>query len=157
IEMASANTRLLFGGLIAIVLLLFFVAAVVFAIVVATCASTSGCTSPAVADFNSGWALAITTVGGLVSALVISELALTPPGKPPGARLLNKEASPRAAKNVGIVALLYLGAWVVTGIAAFVFGSLLYPGKVQQLTDLGLAWLGLAVSAAYSYLQIQPS
>jgi hypothetical protein len=38
----------------------------------------------------------MTTVGSLVSALVIAELAITEPGKAPVARALDSAASPRA-------------------------------------------------------------
>jgi hypothetical protein len=54
------------------------------------------------------------------------------------------------------IAWAYVLVWVVVGLVAFVVGTLNHPGQVQPLTDLGQAWLGLAVAAAYSYFGVKP-
>jgi hypothetical protein len=100
---------------------------------------------------------ALTLIGGLVSALVIAELAVTKPGETPVARTLDVEKmSARATTTVRIVTAVYLGVWTVAGLMAFFFGSMLYPKVLQPLSDLGQSWLGLAVAAAYAYLGTKP-
>jgi len=53
--------------------------------------------------------------------------------------------------------MIYLVVWVIAGVAAYVVGTMWYPGKLQPLTDLGQSWFGLAVAAAYSYFGISPA
>ncbi len=141
--------RALFGTLIAVILLGLYAAAVVFAISVARCLATTGCSSLTAESFTTGFTLVLSTVGGLVSALVIAELAITEPGKAP--------ASPRMTSAFTVITAGYLLIWLAAGLAAFVAGTLLYPGKLQPLTDLGQAWLGLGVAAGYSYFGIKPA
>jgi len=142
--------KLLFGGLIAVILLGLYVFAVVYAIMVVLGISAG--------PFTDGFAATMTTVGGLVSALVIAELAVTKPGEAPVARALapagGDPASPTAMNVLTGVTGVYLLVWVIIGLAAYVVGAMLHPGKLQHLTDLGQAWLGLAVASAYAYFGI---
>jgi hypothetical protein len=97
-------------------------------------------------------------IGGLVSALVIAELAVTEPGSTPVARALVSVSAtrPTLAQAGSIVIVLYLVVWVATGLAAYVVGTMWWPQALQPLTDLGQGWLGLAVAAAYAYFGISP-
>jgi hypothetical protein len=148
----------LFGGLIAVILLGLYEYAVYEAVRVVMCLGTSGCTTYNADDFTLGFSHAMSLVGGLVSALVIAELAVTKPGEAPVARSISNlhATSPRLSSTLSVVTVLYLLVWVVTGLAAYVIGTMLYPGKLQPLTDLGESWFGLAVAAAYSYFGISP-
>lgn len=149
--------RLLLGGLIAIILLGLYEYAVYEAIKVVMCLGTAGCTAYTAEDFTSGYSHALNGIGGLVSALVVTELALTEPGKAPAARTIGGDnASPLLSWTVTIVAVLYCLVWVVAGLAAYVIGTMWYPGKLQPLTDMGLSWLGIAIAAAYAYLGVSP-
>ena len=94
------------------------------------------------------------TVGGLVSALVIAELAITKPGESPAARVLNTNPSQKAMTILKITTIAYLSVWTLFGLLAFIIGYLQHPGVLQPLTDLGQSWLGLAVAAAYAYLGV---
>ncbi len=146
--------RQLFGGLIAVLLLGLYVYTVYEAIVVARCLGTSGCAEYTSDTFTLGYSHAMSLVGGLVSALVIAALAVSKPGEAVGARAIGVlESHPKVSSTV---TGLYLLVWVIAGAAAYVFGTMLYPGKLQSLTDLGQSWLGLAVAAAYSYFGISP-
>jgi hypothetical protein len=149
--------RAFFGAMIALILLGLYAAAVGFAISVARCLATPGCSSLTAESFTTGFALVLSTVGGLVSALVIAELAITAPGKVPAARLLPVSPSARASSALTVITTGYLLIWAAAGLAAFVTGTLLYPGRLQPLTDLGQAWLGLGVAAGYSYFGIKPA
>ena len=141
--------KLIFGGAIALVLLGLYIYSVVFAVMLAE--------SPEGGTLNSGMLLALTTIGGLVSALVIAQLAVTKPGEAPVVRTLTtaQQGSAATVTIVTWVAWAYVAAWIVLGVIAFVVGAMMYPGKVQSLTDLGQSWLGLAVPAAYAYFGLK--
>lgn len=147
--------RATFGAIIAIILLGLYAYSVIFAIQVAQCVGTKGCTTYTAASFGDGFTQVLTLVGGLVSALVIAELAITKPGKPPGAHLL-PNATPNQLSLLAGMSILYIAAWILLGLAAFFFGVVQYPKALQSLTDMGSAWLGLAVAAGYSYFGISP-
>jgi hypothetical protein len=98
------------------------------------------------------------TVGGLVSALVIAQLAVTEPGGVTAAG--STVTSGRLAKLVDTALPFaragYVLVWILVGCAAFVVGELWYPGKVPALTTFAQAWLGLAVAAGYDYFGLDP-
>jgi hypothetical protein len=149
--------KLLFGGFIAVMLLILYVYAIYEALMVVMCVSTSGCTRFAAENFTPGFSHAMSLIGGLVSALVITELAVTKPGEAPIARAIGgATAAPTLSWALTIVTAIYPVVWAFAGLAAYVVGTMWYPGKLQPLTDLGQSWLGLAVAAAYSYFGISP-
>ncbi len=150
------STRLFFGGFIVFILLGLYVYAVWMAISVVYCVSQTGCTTYTAASFTDGMVSSLTLIGGLVSALVIAELAITPPGEQPLARTLAPDTGQRTANAVRALTWVYLGVWALTGLAAFVVGSMQYPEVLQPLTDLGQSWLGLAIAAGYAYFGISP-
>ncbi|MEN6586790.1 MAG: hypothetical protein ABFE02_12190, partial [Sulfuricella sp.] len=88
--------KAIFGGVIAIVLLGIYVHLLRVAYLIVDCVSTTGCTTSSAADFNDVMAQSLNVIAGLVSALVIAELAITEPGKTPVARVLADDASPMA-------------------------------------------------------------
>jgi hypothetical protein len=100
-------------------------------------------------------AQALSLIGGLVSALVIAELAIAKPGEAPARRALPNDAANWAVRTVSIVSTFYVLAWIGAGLTAFMVG-LYHPKEVPPLTTLGQAWLGLAVSAAYAYFGLKP-
>jgi hypothetical protein len=140
--------QLLFGGLISVLLLGVYVHLVRVAVKVVLSEYPP-------AYFNDGMAQALAIIGGLVSALVIAELAVAKPGEAPARRALAKDASTLAVNTVSIVATFYVLVWIGAGLTAFLVG-LYHPKEVPQLTTLGQAWLGLAVSAAYAYFGLKP-
>jgi hypothetical protein len=125
---------------------------------VVMCISTPGCTRYTAASFTQGFSHAMSLIGGLVAALVIAELAITKPGEAPVARAVcGANAGPTLSWTLTIVTAICLLVWVIAGLAAYVVGTMWYPGTLQPLTDLGLSWLGLAVAAAYWYYGISPA
>jgi hypothetical protein len=155
--MKDINLKAVFGGVIAVILLGLYIYAVWAGIGVVNCASTNGCTELKVSDFTDGFGLALSTIGGLVSALVIAELAITKPGEPPGARALAPNPSDTARSVLTVVSAIYVIAWLGTGLLAFVIGVMQHPNVLVPLTDLGKAWLGLAVAAGYAYFGLNPN
>ena len=117
----------------------------------------------------------LTVVGGLVSALIVAVLAVTPPNGSPASIFVDE--SSRFREAVTIVTWAYVSVWLVCG------GVLLYfwmtPGNAAKLVDAVAAipkppdaiaaapsktldaaatsWLGLAVAAAYAYLGLKKS
>lgn len=141
------NFRFVFGGIIAIVLLLLY-------------AFTNGLLINNVINasrevVNDGVIFVHTTVGGLISALVIAELAITKPGDAPGSRVLDQHTTERFRANVARVTAIYLIVWLILGLSALVVGVMLYPDVSDTLSDTGTTWLGLAVAAGYSYFGIR--
>ena len=86
--------KAIFGGAIALVLLGIYVHLLRVAYLIVDCAATNGCPAPVPGDFNDVMAQSLNVVAGLVSALVIAELAITQPGEAPAARLLADVAAP---------------------------------------------------------------
>jgi hypothetical protein len=142
--------RSMFGGILAVVLLGLYAWLVVVAARVALCAGA------ACGGFNAGMAQALSVTTGLVSALVIAELAVTPAGGVPAAHLLALPALPRARTWLRWISSIYIVVWLVAGLAAFVIG-LERPDALPALTSAGQAWFGVAVAAAYAYLGIRPA
>jgi uncharacterized PurR-regulated membrane protein YhhQ (DUF165 family) len=148
--------RLALGGLIAVILLGLYVYSVIYGILVVDCVQTTACTRYPLKAFTPGMIQALTLIGGLVSALVIAELAITKPGESPMARAIESGSSDRKQNAIKIVTAVYLLVWVASGLAAYVVGQMQHPGVLQPLTDFGQAWLGLAVAAGYAYFGITP-
>lgn len=144
-----------FGGLIAVILLGIYVHLLRVAYRVVDCLNTSGCTKYPATYFTDGMAQALSVIGGLVSALVIAELAVTKPGEAPVARVLAEDASATSKSVLRIVTAVYVLVWVVAGLFAFLVG-LYHPKDLPALTNVGQAWLGLAVAASYAYFGLKP-
>lgn len=147
--------RALFGGLIAVVLLGIYVHLIRIGYQMVECSTTQGCVAPLPKDFNDVMAQTLTVIGGLVSALVIAELAVTKPGDAPVARALGANASDRAKSLLKIVTIVYILVWLLAGLVAFMKG-MYHPKILEPFTSIGQSWLGLAVAAAYAYFGIQP-
>ena len=87
---------------------------------------------------------------GLVSALVIAELATTKPGEEPTLRVAAKLEG-RISKNLMMwTSRLYILAWLLFGGIAFLV-SLHYPNASPTLSSIGQSWFGLAVVSGYAY------
>jgi len=147
-----------FGGVIAViavVLLGIYVYLLRIAYLIVDCASQAGCTARTPADFNDVMAQTLTVIGGLISALVIAELAITKPGEAPAARMLAKGVSLSAIIVLKWVTVLYVLVWLVAGLFAFLKG-MNHPKILPPFTSVGQSWLGLAVAAVYAYFGIKP-
>lgn len=157
------------GGILAAILLGIFVYLLIDGFIVmykvTSCEGAADCIKAAQALFNQPMESSLNTIGGLVSAIVIAELAITKPTEVPAARLFAAPApapvaggpaaaAPDPGKAVKFAVLAYLTVWVCSGVAAFVWGSLLHPDALQALTDYGNAWFGLAVASGYAYFGV---
>lgn len=144
------SVRLIFGGVISCILIGIYVYLIWIAVSVVTTQNAA-----VSAAFNEQMASALSLIGGLVSALVIAELAITKPGEMPLQRAYS-EMDKRTKRNfIRIVTVGYIIIWIITGLTAFLV-SLRKPDILPPLTDLGQTWLGLAVAAGYAYFGITP-
>ena len=95
------------------------------------------------------------TIGALVSAVVISELAVTSPGDAPGTQLAT--ADPRVpAGVVQALVSLYILAWFLSGLGLIVWGWGLHD-TVSPATAAAKEWLGYAIAAGYAYFGVSVS
>lgn len=149
---------IIFGGLIAFILLLLYAATVGYMINEVRGYDTKG--NSTLLIFPDGLIFVVTTVGGLVSALVISKLTITKTGENPAIISMTETRDEKgnriANKPATIIAFLYLFVWMATGLAALLVGTMIYPGVNSTVSDIGTTWLGLAVAAGYSYFGINP-
>jgi hypothetical protein len=152
------NPRQLFGGLLSVILLLLFLfvlwEAFQAAAAVIACGGDTSCVRDARVHFGSPMEGALNTIGGLISAIVIAELAITKPTEIPAARLFAAVGAPPSGTGAKSAAVAYLSVWVLTGLAAYVWASLLHPDVLKPLTDYGNAWFGLAVASGYAYFGV---
>lgn len=146
-----SKTRLIFGGIIACVLLALYVYLVWCAVFVVISKNPD----VTISDFTSLMSSTMTLIGGLISALVIAELSITVPGKEILNRAIQQFDSPVKKNFIRVVVYCYLAIWIITGITTLLV-SFKNPDTLQPLTDIGQTWLGLAVAAAYVYFEINP-
>jgi hypothetical protein len=144
----NADFGKVFGGVIAVVLLLLYaITMAVIAWQVVECGTKEDCS----VTIPEGTTYVLTTVGGLVSALVVAALAATKPGDSPSAIWSETQTS-----RANFITNIYLGIWVLVGLIALVVGVMLFPDENQTIKDAGTTWLGLAVAAGYAYFGIRP-
>jgi hypothetical protein len=99
--------------------------------------------------------MGLNTIGGLIAALVVTELAITNPNDVPAARIFAAPGAPQASGlGAKAASTAYLTVWVLTGLGAYVWSALLHPDALKSLTDYGNGWFGLAIASGYSYFGI---
>ncbi len=141
--------KLIIGGIIAYILLMLYSGIAVYIIIKAiACSKDPSCTTLVL---HPGLIYVLTTVGGLVSALVVSRMTITVPGSDPAVFMHFGQDQPSA---VNIIVWFYLLIWTFTGLATLVVGVIIFPDTCKTLSDFGTTWLGLAVAAGYAYFNI---
>ena len=119
------------------------------------CQANSTCAQNFHARRIEGVNVILNVVGGLVSALVVAELAITQPGQLPSAQILKRRSSKSARNVMIIVSIGFILVWLVGGTASLII-YILYPNAIPSaLSEFAKAWLGLAIASAYSYLGIR--
>ena len=135
----------IFSGILAYILLVLYAGTVAYMTYMVATEQTK--------EFPSGITNTVTTTGGLVSALVVAQLAVARPGQPPA--LATAAAAAAGGQpdrlNVGLT-IAYMVVWMLSGLAAFIVGVMLYSDINKSLSSIGTTWLGLAVASGYAYL-----
>ena len=151
----TSNFGKIFGGMVAVILLLLYAITMGFLVAhVIICGQDASCVAPF--PITTGMIFVLTTVSGLVSALVVASLAATEPGTNPSRQWIGEDASEASQKKANYIVAIYLGVWAFAGLTALVVGVMIFPGANQTLSDAGTTWLGLAVAAGYAYFGIKP-
>lgn len=147
------NFGIIFGGIIAYILLMLYVGTVAHIILeVIKCAGDNACKEK---DLPEGITYVVTTIGGLVSALVVSKLTITEPGQNPG--IIRAAENHQEIRWATKLVLAYLGVWLITGVSALLVGVMFYPNMNNTLSDIGTTWLGLAVASGFAYFGVEPN
>jgi len=150
----NKSFALAFGGALAFILLMLYAVSVIYMISAVAAWERTVPVKPV--EFSTGLVLVVTTIGGLVSALVITKLAVTPPGQSPTISLPTVSDDEGPSRIEAGLAILYLLIWLLVGLGALIVGVMLHPEANQTLHDLGATWLGLAVTSGYAYFGITP-
>lgn len=158
------NFPVIFGGVVAYILLLLYACTVVYMtkqVIQHTTAEmpkdeTGKTFSKKPLEFSAGITYVVTMIGGLVSALVVSKLTITKPGETPMLMRTVQGASPRAIRLSTFLAVAYLVVWLAVGLLALTVGVMMFPDSSTTLGDIGTTWLGLAVAAGYAYFGLNP-
>ena len=157
--------RVVFMGAITVFLMYLYAHATWYAIQSLRCLNaTPPCTNYPIDIPDSPLSL-LSFIEGLVSALVISVLAVTPPNTSPGQTIINSIQSRsgelrRKANWPEIVTsgltYVYLLVWLACGIFSvwYVFMAG-YRTPLPELTTAAKSWLGLAVAAAYAFFGLR--
>ncbi|MEM7582228.1 MAG: hypothetical protein AAF560_02520 [Acidobacteriota bacterium] len=152
--------RLVFGAIVAVILLGVYVYLIYQGLAVAKCvAAPDTCTSLKASDFTETMGQSLAIIAGLVSALVIAELSVTKKGQAPAARVLDPDLAEKNKRPMELITGLYLLVWLFAGFSAFLFGYLQLPASSlpPAIAELGKGWLGIAVGAAYAFFGIEQS
>ncbi len=119
------------------------------------CGTNSACALALHSKSIEGVNLILNVVGGLISALVITELAITQPGELPSAKLIDRRLTRSSMQLRKLVSTAYIVVWIICGVTSVVI-YILYPTAIPApLSEFAKAWLGLALASAYSYLGIR--
>jgi len=141
--------KFIIGGMLAYILLALYTGIIIHIIIkVIKCSAVPGCEA---IDLQPGLIYVLTTVSGLVSALVVSRMTITTPGSDPA---LFSQMGTGQPLIVSFIVWCYLVIWTFTGLAALVVGVIIVPDMCKTLSDIGTTWLGLAVAAGYAYFNI---
>jgi len=107
-----------------------------------------------VPGINAVWV--INLLGGLVSGVVIGNLALADSGSTPlsQVKVLTHDYGRRLMK--GIV-WTYIIVWLLIGFSSFYVGVIRSPDVSVTLNEIGKTWLGILVGAAYAWFGIKKS
>ena len=148
--------QLIFGGLIAIILLALYV----WAIISGMCAAqTIDACHNLVTPFSANVQSFLNSVGGLISATVVGVLGATNASEFPGARLFKDHLTGTWQKIAEFMPSLYILVWIICGTFMVIYGYFLYPANIDPAPAFSAqakVWLGTAIAAVYAYFGIRP-
>lgn len=102
-------------------------------------------------DQISTWKSIVTTIGGLISAVMVAIFTATPSNEP----MFTKE---RIVFSVLIT--FFAAIWFLVGIITLFCGTLFFSGSTnfREITSfIGMSWLATAVAGTYAFLKLNPS
>lgn len=138
--------QLLFGGMLAVIMLGFYIWAIIEG-VKATMGDASG--------FTPNMSYLLNTIGGLISATVVGVLGATEPGYFPAQKAFERNLSGTIRTVAGLMPSLFIFVWIGCGVAMVIYGFVLND-SVAALSSQAKVWLGTAIGAVYAYMGIKP-
>ena len=147
--------RIIISSMISCTLLVLYIFLWCEAIKVIDCINAGFCTGDPSQYFTETMAQTLALLNGLVSAVVIAELAITEKFKPPAFRSLGAKIGSSSQSFVESISVLYILIWLLTGGYAL-WISLNNQYVLPSIATLGKTWLGLAISAAYAFFGLGP-
>ena len=121
---------------------------------VVQCVAVKGCTAHPVTELSAGMAQGLSVINGLITALVIAELAIAKPGDFPGQHLAAAEDKKWKKNVLHWTVGAYVLVWLVAGLWALIIG-MQQPTALPAMTDIGQSWFGLAIPSAYAYFGLR--
>jgi hypothetical protein len=107
-----------------------------------------------ISSVNKIWVVNI--IGGLVSGVVIGNLALANPGETPLTQVQTFIGdSGEGKKFMQVIVWIYIGVWLIIGGSSFYVGVVKCPDVYEPLNEIGKSWLGIIVGALYAWFGIR--
>ena len=145
--------QLIFGGILATILLGFYIWSIVDAVSIAIdCNAGTNCSN----QFTSNMSFLLNSLGGLISATVVGVLGATESGEFPGVRTFGKNITGTFQAIAAYMPSFYILVWVISGVVIVIYGFILHPDAVEPLSAQAKVWLGTALAAVYAYFGINP-
>lgn len=138
-------SQIIFGGILAFVLLSLYVWAIAHSVAVAQAGGK---------EISTDMSYLLNAIGGLISAAVVGLLGATKAGELPAQKSVEKAAggiTRRVAGLAGLVPSLFILVWIVCGVMMVYCG---FSYQFEPLTSQAKNWLGTAIGAVYAYLGI---
>ncbi len=161
--------KLLFGGILATILLSFYMWSIYEAVQAAQEALKLAKLAPnaeaAAAAFKTApelttmMSVLLNSIGALVSATVVGVLGATTSGEWPAKRTLQENLTGTLQMIAGYMPSVYIFVWIGCGVWMCIIAF--WPDSGQDFSDkqIGIAaksWLGTAIAAVYAYFGITP-
>jgi len=105
-----------------------------------------------VPNVNAVWVICL--IGGIVSAVVIANLAVSDPGGTPNSQV-REMAEAYGKKLLNTIVWLYVIVWLLIGAGAFYVGVIRCPDVCETLNEIGKSWLGILAGAIYAWFGIK--
>jgi hypothetical protein len=105
-----------------------------------------------ISNVNAVWV--VNLIGGIVSAVVIGNLAISNPGETPVSQV-SEIAEAYGKSLMKTVVWIYIIAWLLIGLGSFYVGVIKCPDVYNTLNEIGKSWLGILVGAVYAWFGIK--
>ncbi len=139
--------QLIFGGILAVILLGFYIWSIWIAVFVALGKYD-------VSYFSVNISYLLNTIGALISATVVGVLGATKSGDFPAQKTLEKGLTGMVQTFAGFMPSLFILAWIICGVIMVIFG---FTYDFDPLTSQAKVWLGTAIGSVYAYFGITPN
>jgi len=147
--MNPKSREILLGIVATMLLLIWFITLGSLILSVLRWNTTDGSFAPGV---NAVWV--INLLGGLVSGVVIGNLALADRGSTPLSQV-KVLAQDYGRKLMQGIVWTYIIVWLLAGFSSFYVGVIRCPDVSVTLNEIGKSWLGILVGAAYAWFGIK--